>query len=337
MRKNIGLHIRELADAYALRTLHDYLVTTSFQHNLYFTGAVNFPWSKELLKDIPTKHTHKSIDSLVGILSDVRRDEFKKNSLLIDISLLKNSITPLSKDEKLELRERYNINSSKPVIVMGFGQNTSEEREVIHSFYNDATIYIVSILKPSSYRLSKDLKDVHLINKYGVLKDYYAMADISINARNLLPTTESLNNFVEATEGGPLFMVPSTDTNQYGYNELVKLGVIQECSDIKDIISRIKYELDTKTLSSNHTEKREYHLETSRDKYLPIINSFISELLGQDKSYDHFEELIIKKQTNKTLLTHTNTHWQEPHKSVNFFEQVYNSTVELFNSFSSIK
>jgi len=159
------------------------------------------------------------------------------------------------------------------------------------------------------HNLSPEAKSkVHIIDKYGVLKDYYAMANVAINAHNL-QYTPSLHNFVEATEGGPLFMVPSTKTAQYGYKQLVNAGAIVECKDLDDLVRKVEGFLRNFEDNTTVIEARARHLNLSRENYLPVILAKIMELIGEDIIPPE-SDLIITQFGGRVRLMHPESSWR---------------------------
>ena len=308
MAQQVVFNAKELSDVYALKVLYDHLVSESFEHNLFFTGSVDDNRSREVLDSAPILGDDSSIDVVVNTISDIGNRQFGNMRVGIDTALLKNCAKPLSKSEKRELRTKYNIDSSKPVMVIGYANGSSEELELIKNFHKDASIYLVGSV--SKLNLPEEmLESVHFVTQHGILKDYYAIADLSLNAHNLHRNHFPLHNFIEATEGGPLFMVPSINTKQYGYKELVKLGVIQECQDITDIVDKVRVYLSDFKGNLKHVRNRNKHIQNSRTKYLPLMKNVVLQTLGEAVNVPSFDEVNVSNLRSLVSVMHADSNW----------------------------
>ncbi|MBI4016330.1 MAG: hypothetical protein HY363_01400 [Candidatus Aenigmarchaeota archaeon] len=136
----------------------------------------------------------------------------------IDASLLKNSALQLTKEQKESLRKKHNVVDKNKIAVISYTPASDCHSfkyilEIIAALRGACLFYLVGETKiehiPFDYR-----EQVFCVNKKGILKDFYAIADVAINAENLHPRDITLHNFVEATEGGPLFMIKPKNTAQ---------------------------------------------------------------------------------------------------------------------------
>jgi hypothetical protein len=319
--KTIAFDIRELSETYVLKTLYNYMQEEKFTHKICFTGQLGENRTEQELNKIPKIYLkeEKTIDQYVGINSDITSDNYYPyKSLTIDASILKNCAKPLTSEEISKLKSKYNITTDKPIITTGFSWGNSQEMTIIREFYDKAQIYLVGSI--SKDFLKKSLPDrivsqLRVINTRGVLKDYYAMADVALTGDNLYETTKHLHNFVEATEGGPLFIIPPTKTKQYGYKELVQTEAIREFKTIRDLVINIESYLKNPN-NITHRETRAEHLNNSRKKYLPLIKKLI-ELEIEDKTSEI--KKLAKRSKNVKIETldypnisikHQDTNWE---------------------------
>ncbi len=309
--KNLLLHVRELADLYALKTLYDYLAKTRADGNLdvrvFFGGSIDSERSREVLQNAPTRDQfqNSSIDAVVSCYSDIGGG----GDLEIDISVLKNAVAPMSKEEKAELKQRYGVKSKEPVLVIGYASPSPDVVKVVEAASKHATVYLVGYGKKDDYHLSPEAKDkVHVVDKHGVLKDYYAMADVAINANNLRHSSAPLHNFVEATEGGRLFMIPFSNLAQYGYRQLVNAGVIAECTDLGDLVDRVQDTLRNFDGNERVIEARARHLTRTRDAYLPVILAKIMQLAGEETALPD-SDLDITQTGKRVRIMHPDSNW----------------------------
>jgi DNA-binding transcriptional MerR regulator len=242
-----------------------------------------------------------------------------ERTIIIDHSILKNCVKPTTKEKKSELRKKYNIQEDKPVVVVGFGGFCfpSSLESIVRSLRKYNSVYLVG-----SVGVNLDLVDAKFrVNSEGVLKDYYALADVAMISKNtyLNVSCESpLHNFVEATAGGPLFLVKPINTAQYGYRQLVQREVIREAQSADDLIAKIK-----KYLENPEEEKvraqRTQHLNSSRDLYLPEISRLLNRVINESQEYFQSDLLaetlpptkswFFKKYSSKIAIGHPETKW----------------------------
>ncbi|MBI4016328.1 MAG: hypothetical protein HY363_01390 [Candidatus Aenigmarchaeota archaeon] len=325
-QQNVILSYQELSDLYAMKTFYEYLKISDIKARITFSGytAVR-DRENEILSDCNgMKWGEGSIDVIVRTFSDTSQSYGAGYVKLgIDAALLKNCVVPMDEKQKQELREKYvkqNI-QGKRIITIGFspmpvqdkltlsGRTYHELTQIVDTLCTSCFFYFVGDT-PQDQIPQKYKEHICCVNEQGVLKDFYALADITINARNIERTDKRLNNFVEATEGGPLFMVPSTNTKQYGYKQLVTAEAIKECSDANDIIDKIQQYIiadnENKEVSNEISKKRAGHLLATRAKYLPIFESYLRELL-QIASLKNRTDL--KVQSPQIVITHPESDW----------------------------
>ena len=71
------LHVRELADLYALKTLYNYITQKradgSLDAKVFFGGSIDSERSREVLQNVPTRDQfqNSSIDAVVSCYSDM--------------------------------------------------------------------------------------------------------------------------------------------------------------------------------------------------------------------------------------------------------------------------
>lgn len=312
-KRNILLRVRELSELYALKTVYDYIAQkteSSLNGRVFFCGSIDSERSREVLQNAPARRRLElpSLDAVVSCYSDIGGG----GDLEIDSSILKNCVAPMSDSDKVDLKKKYGVELSGPVLVIGYASPSPDVIKVVQAASKHATVYLVGDGKQENYHLNPEAKArVHTIEKHGVLKDYYAMADVAINAHNLRHTSAPLHNFVEATEGGCLLMVPSSNTAQYGYKQLVTAGVIVECADLDDLAARAEYSLRNFDRDSNTriVEARARHLTQSRDRYLPVIFSKIMGLIEEDIRILDSEDLEITLEEGRMRIMHPDSNW----------------------------
>ncbi len=314
--KNVLLHVKELADLYALKSLYDFLahqvLSDRLNVNLFFGGSIYSERSREVLTSSPTQEQFRSasIDAVVGCYSDLGRE----GDLAIDISVLKNSVVPLTDKEKMKLRAKYEIPTDRPVLVIGYADTSSDVARIAEAASKLATVYLVGYGEKDDLKLSKEAKKrVHLITKHGILKDYYALADAAVNGRNISYSAAPLHNFVEATEGGPLFMVPSSNTAQYGYRQLVDAGVIVEGKDSNDLISKLtaylqNFDGSTSMAKARAAKARARHLKHTRETYFPAILAQLRKILGEEAEIPE-SDILVTDVPNGVRMMHPDSAW----------------------------
>ena len=314
MTKKIIFEVGELSDAYALRTLYDYLKKTEFERRtdvkIYFNER-SLKIFNSILLGCPTYERECELETslYVQILSDLGY-VMDENQLLIDASILKNCALPMKEEDKIKARELLGIKTELPVLVVSYAKACWwEVKELIGKINTNSEIYIIDGFHENSLPAN-----VHLVDIWGILRAYYAIADVAVNAANLDNRGHYLHNFIEATEGGPLFMVPPEERyrKQFGYKELSDLGVIRNCECAEDLIEKVSKYLQRlieqiHTENEEHSRKRTKHIVQSREKYLPIIESEIEKMLNNEPSRSG--ELQIRNQGNERFLQHPETKW----------------------------
>ena len=316
MTKKIIFEVGELSDAYALKTLYDYLKETEFERKkdvqIYFRASNLKNFSSILNGCIKNESECELGTSLyVQTFSDFSYTIHDKNNLLIDASILKNCAMPMKEEDKRKARELLGIKTELPVLVISYAKACWwEVKEFIGKINTNSEIYIIDGFHENSLPAN-----VHSIDIWGMLRAYYAMADVAVNAANLDNRGHYLHNFIEATEGGPLFMVPPEERyrKQFGYKELSDLGVIRNCECAEDLIEKVSKYLQRlieqiHTENEEHSRKRTKHIVQSREKYLPIIESEIEKMLNNEPSRSG--ELQIRNQGNERFLQHPETKWK---------------------------
>ncbi len=318
--KKVILMPYELADAYALKTLYDYI--TSKSADTRFASAFLHKTNTDSRTKELLRHTAQDGDDntnlYVTCYSDINKfpyDPFSAASLNVDICLLKNAVTPLSKEQKNALRNKYKIPLKQPLAVISYVNSVEHPdiRQLVKALAKDSLVCLVGEFSPFGLMKTPGFRPV---TEHGVLKDYYAMADLAVNAANLQVDYKNMHNFVEATEGGPLFMVEPYYTGQYGYRELVSVGAIRKCNNLDDIINKAVKHL--KAFSGNDCilEARSRHLEHCRQTYLPVIYNTILYILGElptspksDLKCEQRHRWNNLPEPKKLNLVHPDTNW----------------------------
>jgi len=274
--KTLTFYVKELADMYAMKTLHDYLQQKELPFQYEFMGRV--PKHQEIF-GMPIHPVQHDIENLVTVYSDVGGGSIGLNNLEIDISILKNAVQPITQREREALRQKYGISSERPVLVISYATGIESEMELIRACKDFATTIVMTDLFP--FMNITDIPEfegnpyVKCVTKLGVLRDYYALADAAVNSNNLSHNFAELHNFVEATAGGPLFMVPSSRSQQYGYPQLVNRGVIRECQNSQMVISEVTQYLRTHRNHNRARNARARHLIETREMYLPVLEQYL--------------------------------------------------------------
>ena len=313
--RNVSLHTGELSEVYAFKTLYDYILSNTVQDKeplqISFDGFARTPRAKEVLGERAMVPSRNPLGNTlrVGCYSDVSAS----GHLSIDMSILKNCTQQNPQEEKNILRSKYGVPSDLPVLVLSYISKLEGLEYSINYLSEFSRVYIVGDIRgfEPKYHDIKMPERVHAISKRGILKDFYAMADVSINATNLVPNIRHLHNFVEATEGGPLFMVPNISGPQYGYKQLVSGKSIVECSGVDDIISRVKTYITKESSSAKaRLQSRADHIIHTREKYLPPILDTIQKLAKHEnvKSIDTDLKLEVFP-SQKLVITHPDTSW----------------------------
>jgi hypothetical protein len=282
-KPRIRMELRDgLADVYAFSTLYNYLIENGFQADISISCDMEKKIRKYFKSDEDIFATDAEYDLELRSYSDLPLS-LRYGEVGIDLSILKNCVKPMSEDERKELRKRYKIPLNEKVLVLGFPGLSPHNYEVIEKISKElcslAKIYFVGFARAGSF--SSTIQDsTKILHSHGILKDYYAMADLSLISRNLGGeyASNTLHNFIEATAGGPLFLVKPSNTAQYGYRRLKRSGVIKEAENTEDLVAKVKRYLENSE-GEKIRKKRRKHLEFSRAKYLPDLMRLINKLL----------------------------------------------------------
>lgn len=290
-----------LADVYAFATLYDFMVEKNFDADLTFF------YDSDYACDFFKKLIQSSLDEKISVPDFFRKPEYifreydaqlagfsdltsgtDSRKILIDLSILKNCVEPISENERKELRKKHDISLEEKVLVIGFPRfcemGEQNMKKLIIALHSEISIYLVGDTHqgenctPRKFRSS-----IKNVNSHGVLRDYYAMADIALINHNVVRNYRTMHNFIEATAGGPLFLVPPKvgRTAQYGYKQLVNRKVIREARSVNDLISQIKEYLENPA-GEEIREQRKQHLEHSRELYLNDLLKLINKFLRRD-------------------------------------------------------
>ena len=301
MTPTIGIRLTDgLADVYAFATLYDYLIEREFPAN-FVVGSDSAELIKKFRECTKTKLEYflkpdeldKASDIKLSSYCDIRSDlnSLCDREIAIDHSILKNCMKPVNEEQRKLLRETYRIPADNPVIVVGFAYSACQEdldslKFIFNHVCNDTSIYLVGSLGNvidefiEYWRGLSSRNAMKFFDTKGVLKDYYAAADLTLmSSRCGLQNLKSpLHNFVEATAGGPLFLVEPNNKLQYGYKKLRDLGAIRESRNTEDLISKIKTYLQH-TNGQELRKLRAEHLEKSREIYLNDIMKLLNKVL----------------------------------------------------------
>jgi len=279
----------ELADVYALNTLYDYLISDE-TYNISFRTTHDPNQDKRIHPGAKIQDRYH-LKNGVSMFSDISGLCFADRSLKVDISILKNCVKPKTKEEKAAIRDKYRIPQGKPIVVMSYSEAFGMEYALAHTLKGLATLVVVSKgesnedvffqADPNKHLTPLSSCGVMHLGQQGILKEVYATADAAVNCQNLSAENESLlHNFVEATEGGPLFMVRPKRTRQFGYAELTESGVIRSARNYSDMVDELMYFLRNFNGTHEHNEHRAAHLEATREKYLPVIFQYMRHLFS---------------------------------------------------------
>ncbi len=320
-KKQIQFRAGELADAYALKTLYDYLAPKNNELDIFFWETPDFYKSEGILAKRRQNYAlNAKTDLYVGCYSDINNGFSKDLSAInpdakhlgIDISLLKNAVIPMTRSQKLRLREKYGINSEHPVVVVGYSDRAVNVLEkILGRLGGCANFYLVSVLHLNLGVPREMLKRIHCIQGYGLLKDYYAMADMVLNGDNLFLKTAGMHmhNFVEATEGGPLFIITPPNTSQYGYNEMVSSKVIRAFNDFEELVKEALGYITNFRNNTRHVAARNKHLRKTRGEYLPVIREYIRYMAGFGRTRPESGLRCWQPDINKLRIRHPETVW----------------------------
>ncbi len=237
-KPTVCLRVTEYADAYALRTLYDYLVETEFPAKIVFSNLACVDKFKKILRGVPIVSDLDSMEGKcleIGGYCDVS-SIFADRRILIDMAVLKNCASPVTPEQREQLCREYDIKTGKPVLVISFTSSNclGGIEEVVASLHRDAQIYIAGSVTPLLHESECYAKwsKTNIVPCQGNLRDYYALADLAIMGTNrIMQIGGHLHNFVEASGGGPLFLVSPSVQTQYGYAQLKKARVIREARE----------------------------------------------------------------------------------------------------------
>ena len=298
MKPKICIEIRDgWADIYAFATLYEFLIKNNFEADFkvspsggkrgadfknFVERMVGVDTRLEVLPNYTAHYHPEKFDIIFKSYSDLPLT-LVSNELAIDLSILKNCVKSSSKEERMELRKKHNVPLEEKVIVLGFPghcvYDVSLLRKVISELFFEAKMYLVGTtnfpkyLPEEAYSLVKNV-----YSRSGLLRDYYALADVSLIHKNIGESDDSLHNFVEATAGGPLFLVKPQNSTQYGYKQLVQRRVIQEAENTEHLIKKVKQYLQNPE-EEYIREQRKQHLEKSRELYLTDLMRLLNKLL----------------------------------------------------------
>ncbi|HYD03802.1 MAG TPA: hypothetical protein VEC16_05905, partial [Alphaproteobacteria bacterium] len=254
--KKIALRFSEVAEAYMMRTLNEYLHDKIDEkiHMYVPSGRTN-------LRNIIPKYIadqrglmYLEPDLVIGPYSDVftnmkRYEGGPYRTFAIDAAILK-ACKPVPDEQGIRiLKQKYNIQTNKPIFTIGFypyGDDHKELDDIINSTINSTQIVIVatgdtSVKEHYLNNIDKD-KIIEVVGR-GMLSELYAISDISLSANHTIRYNSQLKNFFEMTQGGPTFMVPTTQNKQYGYKHFVEQGYVIECRNVRSMINKINKHL----------------------------------------------------------------------------------------------
>ncbi len=314
--QRVVLYSHELSDVYALKTLQDYL-KPDLEAKIVFSEKYFDEAAQERMREILCDYIKieeeqlMPADVVIRTYCDIAKRFGENNSVLeIDASLLKNSALPMTKEQKEILRKKHDVVDKNNIAVISYTPaldclTFKYICEIVAALHDTFFFYLVGSTKiediPSEYR-----KQVFCVNKKGILKDFYAIADVAINAENLqkrdIPIP--LHNFVEATESGPLFMIEPRNTAQYGYKQLVEAGIIKTYHSFYQLIYGLdEYAKHSENESEVLAQKRTKHLLETRAKYLPLIEAQLKEML---KTASNTTDVYIRQHN---VIFHHETNW----------------------------
>lgn len=288
MVQEVGMYIAELADLYAGKTLARYLRELDPNVRIYFASNFQDPYKIECLGNEDFRLKEKLDSHLGGLeisfISDIRSSPNmpETTGLGIDISLLKNAAYPYTEEEKSKLRIKHGIPLDKKILVAG---ELKDERTVLGLVKRfEGTVVVNNLIMPYMEETRQAYGDEKLIacEGYGKLKELFACADVAIHGHMIEPQRRPMHNFVEASEGGPLFLSVTANPCQFGYKFLVKSKVLREGLGREDVVESATYygnnlsEEDKK----QHTSRRNAHLQNTRDLFIRPIAELILNYTG---------------------------------------------------------
>lgn len=294
-KPRLGIDLRDgFADVYAFATLYEFLAENNFQGEI---GVFSLESSlhehfKKVVKNLPEDLIVNSFwarntwpDILLKGYCDVQgySEHVCNRDIFIDHSILKNCVKPLSEDERKELKQKYKVRDDLPVLVIGCPAKIDNSQipaleSIVKELKDRAIIYFVGYTSKCNNFCDVN-PGIRIVESEGILKDYYAMADASIINKNVVWFPhDPMHNFVEATAGGPLFLIQPQHTQQYGYYKLINAGVIKESQNIEDLVVSLKKYLENP--SGEARQLRAQHLEKSRNLYLNDILKLLNKVSG---------------------------------------------------------
>ena len=328
MATEVWLKPSELADVYALRTLYDYAVQAAPEMKLGFINATNLDGKdvpSHLLKGIPQSNDIRDHDNVITVHSDIGNHTRYPHLLEVDASLLKNSVIPKTDGERKKLRRKYSVRSAKPVLVISYSINSFEVLDIINAVKGLARVIMVGGTTRSDLEASRkeyaargkmqntslDNIVMRYVTKRGFLRDYYALADASVNCCNLRPTASAMHNFVEATEGGPHFIVHPINPEQYGFKELKKARAIRAFRSKNILIRGLVQYLTHFHGREKTSQMRSEHLKCTRETYLPLILDYARHVFcGKKKPKSSLKVECLDDGHQRIIrLTHPDTDW----------------------------
>ena len=305
-KPKICLVANELADAYALSTLYNFLEEINFPAKFSFCYKKFDSATKHVIEDLDYHDFlyHRGLQPLiVQGYSDISGKLVSKGQVSIDLAVLKSCAIPISE----ERRERL----SKPVIVVGYSNCANDDhiRKIASQLCGDAKIFFIGGVWDFWVKKLAEKGEVGIINEFGVLKNYYAIADVAIFGSNLIRNFAHLHNFVEATEKSPLFLLTPINQSQYGYKQLRDVGVVREFDSLDKLILGVKSYLANPN-SEEVRRARQEHIMQTRVKYLPDIARFLGKILGINQE-PLTSDLLVKIEDNGAKVFNIETAWED--------------------------
>lgn len=314
-----------LADVYAFATLYEYLLEREFPADIEIFGCGDCRVSFIKLMENKGKDTNLysggHYDLYLKGYSDLTCT-LKDKEIAIDLSILKNCVEPVSEEERKELRRNYEVPEDRPILVVGCPSSNYQGnnfRKIVRRLDTEAIIYFVGTVDIPKNRIG--ILEGKVIEECGVLKEYYKIADITMINANISKVAhmKHMHNFVEATAGGPLFLVKPENTSQYGYKQLVQREVIREAENTDDLIAKVKKYLENPQ-GEQIREQRRQHLELSRRNYLPEMERLLKNLLKISEepfesdlefefTHKHYTSRLFPFDVNALRIIHPETTW----------------------------
>ncbi|MDP2750633.1 MAG: hypothetical protein Q8O89_07420 [Nanoarchaeota archaeon] len=296
--KNITLVVGDMASCYAQRTLYDHLSENPI-FNISLREEMHAVSNHNIL---PSSLLTTEPGFSVGMHHDFPTG--KPANVEIDVAILKNCAKPYTEAQKAEIKTKFGIKKDETVITIGYPQTNAQLAKRIFDVFKNTKIFASGT---SSCSFENYMSHVTFTG-LGLLKQAYAVADIALDGSCIDTSKNRMHNFVEMTEGGPLFFVPPTETRQYGYQTFVDIGIMNICKDAEEIIGRIKTYLEN-TEPDEHVKKRAEHIQDAREKYLPVIESIILNKLGLADVIE--SDLTITEINGCTRILHPESNWTD--------------------------